>query len=119
MARIAVVDDSAMMRHLLSQFLEQQGHEVHAWEEGPAEGIPAKVQELDPDLLITDYLMPICDGLTLARQARSAKPGLPVILLTADHDPGLEAALGSGEVSLIIHKPLHTEELLTALKALL
>lgn len=119
MARITVVDDSAMMRHLLREFLEQQGHEVHAWEEGPAEDIPARIQALDPDLLITDCLMPICDGLTLARQAHTVKAGLPVILLTADHDPGLEAALGSGEVSLIIHKPLHTEELLVGLQALL
>jgi len=119
MARIAVVDDSLLMRHLLCQFLEQQGHEVHAWEEGPAEGIPAKVQALDPDLVITDYLMPICDGLTLARQVREAKASLPVILLTANHDPSLEQALGRGEVSLIIHKPLHTGELLAALKMLL
>ena len=119
MARITVVDDSAMMRHLLREFLEQQGHEVHAWEEGPAEDIPARIQALDPDLLITDCLMPICDGLTLARQAHTVKAGLPVILLTADHDPGLEAALGSGEVSLIIHKPLHTEELLAGLQKLL
>lgn len=119
MARVAVVDDSRLMRHLVGRVLQASGHEALYWEEANPEDILGRIQEQDPDLLITDYLMPDCDGLTVAKLARGAKPDLPVVLLTAVHDPALSQAQSRGEVDRIIHKPLHDQDLREALRALL
>lgn len=119
MARVAVLDDSRLMRHLVERVLRRSGHEPLPLGEFAPEDILPWIEAEQPDLLITDYLMPDCDGLTVARLARAARPGLPVVLLTAVHDPAVARALDRGEVDRIIHKPLHDHDLEEALRALL
>ena len=119
MARIIVVDDSKLMRHIVRHFLEEAGHDVDEWAEVSASEIPGRLEAAPPDLLITDYQMPGCNGLTVAKMARKARPALPIIVLTASHDPAVEAALHKQEVSRILHKPLTGEELLEAVRPLL
>jgi CheY-like chemotaxis protein len=72
-----------------------------------------------PDILITDYQMPGCNGLTLARLARRARPGLPIIVVTALRDPAVLEALQKQEVSRVLHKPLSEADLLEAVRPLL
>jgi len=114
MSRIVVVDDSKLMRNLLQHLLEQAGHEVEPWADVAASEIPGRIKEGHPDLVITDYQMPGCNGLTVARMVRKVKPGLPIIVVTATHDPGMVEAMTRQEVSRILYKPLKEEELLTA-----
>jgi len=119
MSRIVVVDDSKFMCNLLTRFLEGAGHEVFPWEELAASEVGGRVREDQPDLVITDFQMPRCNGLTVARMARLAKPGLPVVVLTATHDPMVMEALRRQEVSCILHKPLSAEALLEAVRDVL
>ncbi len=119
MARIIVVDDSKLMRNLLQHLLEQAGHQVEAWAEVAATEVAGRISASDPDLLITDYHMPGCNGLTVARMARKAKPDLKVVVITATHDPAILAALKSQAVNHILHKPLREEELLEVVARLL
>ena len=116
MSKIVVIDDSKFMRNLLTRFLESAGHEVISWGDVAATEIPAMVQAQDPDLVITDFQMPLFDGLSVTRLVRSAKPGLPVVVLTASHDPLVMKALLLEEVNRILHKPLKSEELLDAVR---
>ena len=116
MARIVVIDDSKLMRNLLRHMLEQAGHEVETWEDISAMEVCERVGASNPDLVITDYQMPGCNGLTVAKMARKAKPGLPVVVVTATHDPSVLDALNRQEVSQILHKPLREEALLEAVK---
>src|SRR5664279_5236183 len=119
MARIAIIDDSRLMQTLLRRVLERAGHEVDVWEEVTAMGIADLITAKPPDLIITDYSMPGCSGLTLARMARRVQPELPIIMVTATHDPIVMEALNRHEVSCILHKPIQEEELLgTVVKAL-
>lgn len=119
MSRIVVIDDSKLMRNLLRHILEQAGHEVDTWEDVAASEILERISGASPDLVITDYMMPGCNGLTVAKMVRKAKPGLPVVVLTATHDSAVMDALKSQAVSRILHKPLREEELLEALKEVL
>jgi len=119
MARIVVVDDSKLMRHILRHFLEEAGHEVDEWSEVSASEIPARLAASAPDLLITDYQMPGCNGLTVARMARKARPDLPILVLTATHDPAVLEALRKQEVSDVLHKPLKGGDLIEAVRPLL
>ena len=119
MARIVVVDDSKLMRNLLRAILEQAGHEVETWEDVTAGEVAERITAANPDLLVTDYQMPGCNGLTLVRMARKAKPELPVVVLTATHDPAVMASLKNQAASHLLHKPLREAELLETVAALL
>jgi DNA-binding NtrC family response regulator len=114
MARIAIIDDSRLMQTLLRRVLERAGHEVDVWEEVTAMGIADLITAKTPELIITDYSMPGCNGLTVARMAKKAQPDLPLIVVMATHDPTVMDALERQEVSRILHKPLDQDELLAA-----
>ncbi len=116
MPKIVVVDDSKLMRHLLQRILEQAGHEVDVWQEVTAAEVQDRVRASRPDLVITDYQMPGCNGLTLARMVRKVSSDLPVIVLTADRDPEVMKALTRLEVKHILFKPLKEAELTEAIR---
>ncbi|MCE1203249.1 MAG: response regulator [Holophagaceae bacterium] len=119
MPKIVVVDDSKLMRNLIQHILEQAGHEVEAWGDVTAMEVADRILASDPDLVVTDYQMPGCNGLTLARMARKAKPGLPIVVVTALHDAQVMDGLKSQAVNQILHKPLKEEELLETVAAVL
>ncbi len=119
MPKITIVDDSKLMQTVLRRVLERAGHEVDVWEDVTAMEVGDRLAASAPDLLITDYSMPGCNGLTVAKMARQSNPGLPVLVLTATHDPDVLTALNNQEVSAILHKPLQEAELLEALAAAL
>jgi CheY-like chemotaxis protein len=119
MARIVVVDDSKLMRNLIQRLLEDAGHVVETWAEVTAMEVPDRILATDPDLVVTDYQMPGCNGITLARMARKAKPGLPIMVVTATHDPTVMDALKSQAVSRILYKPLQERELLEGIDRIL
>ena len=82
--RIVIGEDSAVVREGLALLLAQAGHEVVA-RVGDAPAVVAAVLEHDPDLLVTDIRMPPTmtdDGARAARELRTMRPGLPVVLLS-------------------------------------
>lgn len=119
MARIAIIDDSRLMQVLLRRILERAGHEVDVWADVTATGIADLIAAQSPALIITDYSMPGCNGLTVTRMARKTQPELPIIVVMATHDPTIMDALNRQEVSCILHKPIQQEELLAAVAAAL
>lgn len=114
MARIAVIDDSRLMRKVLRSYLEQGGHSVEEWEPGAAMEIYERVQAMNPDLLLSDFQMPGANGATVAKMARKAKPNLPILVLTALRDPEVMELLKRSQVTGIINKPCSQAELLEA-----
>ena len=80
--RLLLVEDSSMMRRMISALLEEEGYEVGLAVDG-RQGL-AKAREFAPELILTDYEMPEMDGPTLC-QALKVDPELrpiPVIMLT-------------------------------------
>lgn len=116
MSKIVVIDDSKLMRHLLQRVLELAGHEVDVWVDVAASELPERIKASAPDLIITDYQMPGCNGLTVVRMARKTKPDLPVIVLTATRDPDVVTPLKRLDVKCILHKPLQEGPLMKALR---
>ena len=82
-AKILVVDDSAVDRHLVSSLLSAEKH----WEvEVAADG--ARALELinesePPDLIVTDLQMPYVDGLQLVKELQATHSLIPVVLITS------------------------------------
>ncbi|SFF22055.1 two-component system, NtrC family, nitrogen regulation response regulator GlnG [Fontimonas thermophila] len=86
-----VVDDDESIRWVLEKSLARQGMSVTSFP-GAAELFDALAEDA-PDVLISDIRMPGIDGLALMQRVHAARPGLPVIIMTAHSD--LDAAVAS------------------------
>src|SRR5690606_14802567 len=73
-------DDDTAMRKMMRLTLEVRGHEVLDAPDG-LKGL-ALLREREPDLLITDILMPTKEGIETIREVRDLKPGLPIIAIS-------------------------------------
>jgi two-component system, cell cycle response regulator len=92
---VLVVDDEPDKRMLLTIALQMAGYEVRTANDGEA-GLAA-VQSFQPDLIITDVMMPKLDGYELARRVR-ANPQtkfIPVIIQTAARNDAEGVRYGS------------------------
>ena len=77
---ILVVDDDVDIRSLTRTFLEHEGYTVFTCES--ADRAIQIVRRSRIDLLITDYSMPNRTGMDLAREAKSVRPTLPVLIVS-------------------------------------
>ena len=89
MARILVVDDESSMRFLLRLAFEMSGHQVEEASNGLV-AIQAVEGGRAPDLIATDFMMPLMNGGELIARLRAnpATAKMPVILVSAS--PGSE-----------------------------
>jgi FixJ family two-component response regulator len=78
--RILIVDDEAAQMKALCDTLEDNGYETVGFTAGTA--ALAALRESKFDLLLTDLMMPVMDGLTLLRAAQEIDPGLVAIIMT-------------------------------------
>jgi two-component system chemotaxis response regulator CheB len=112
-ASVLIVDDSRLVRQVLSDLLESSGEFRVA---GTAEdGLDAirKVHALKPDLVTLDVLMPGLDGLQVLGYIMSESPR-PVVMLTAAGEPrGDDLVLRALELGAVefVHKPAPDEGL--------
>jgi diguanylate cyclase (GGDEF)-like protein len=92
---VLVVDDDPDKRMLLTVALQMAGYEVRTANDGEA-GLAA-VDAYQPDLIITDVMMPKVDGYELARRVR-ANPQtrfIPIIIQTAARNDAQDARRGA------------------------
>jgi len=115
MAKVLIIDDSRVMIHYLRRVL-QGPYEVEDWLPASAMEVGEHVLASGADLVLTDYLMPGCNGVTVARMVMKAKPGLPVIVLTSSRDEDVAANLRKFQVADILHKPVTPDALLAAVR---
>ena len=107
MASILIVDDEQPMRELLAAIFEDAGHRAlpaingrHALE---------VVEQERPDLVLSDVMMPVLNGLILCRRlkAEPSTASIPVILMSA---AGHQVADGSA-ADAYLDKPFNLDEL--------
>jgi two-component system, NtrC family, sensor kinase len=117
MSKILVVEDDSTTRLFLKRDLQLEGYQVAVAKDG-AEGL-LQAQQLQPNLIICDWVMPLMDGVEVCRQVK-ANPQLATtffILLTsreaiADRVAGLDA--GADE---FLSKPIDPKELQARVRA--
>lgn len=83
MARILIAEDEILIALSLEDFLVQMGHEVLLCSNGAT--ALARLSEFNPDLIITDYMMPVLDGDSFITRVREHPDfaGTPIILQTS------------------------------------
>lgn len=78
---ILLAEDDSSFGGVLRDYLSINGYDVRLCEDGE---VALSAAELQPfDLLITDVMMPVKDGFTLAGEIRRLHPEIPIIFLTA------------------------------------
>ncbi|MEW5743570.1 MAG: sigma-54 dependent transcriptional regulator [Myxococcota bacterium] len=81
MSRILVVDDEANLRKVLAAMLRKDGYEVTVAENG--EVALAEFEKNGADVIISDLVMPKVGGMEILAKVKSARPDVPVIIITA------------------------------------
>ena len=115
--RVLVVDDEQMLADLLASALRYEGWEVTTAGTGVAAVRAA--QEIEPDVIVLDIMLPDFDGLEVMRRVRGHRPNVPVLFLTAkDAVEDRVAGLTAGGDDYVT-KPFSLEEVVARLRALL
>jgi DNA-binding response OmpR family regulator len=116
MPRILVVDDEPKIRNIVVSYLRQEGFDVSEADDGPT--AVAKVERLDPDVVILDVMLPGFDGIEALRQIRTTSD-VYVIMLTArseETDKLIGLSVGADDY---VTKPFSARELVARVKAVL
>lgn len=111
--RVLVIDDNEGLVKLLDRYLTDHAYRVIAATSGQ-EGLRL-AQELLPDAIVLDVMMPGMDGWELLQRLR-AEPrtsDIPVVICSVIHDPDLAQSLGA---SAFLPKPVSRDDVLQALR---
>ncbi|WP_323770586.1 response regulator [Antarctobacter sp.] len=111
---VLFAEDDPVVRDQFSQFLRRRVGKVHAVENG-ALGLEV-FERYKPDLVITDILMPVMDGLSMAEKIKQWNPDTPIVVTTAHSEA--ERLLRAIEIGVdhYVVKPLNLAALQTTLK---
>src|SRR6478735_7432268 len=112
--RFLVIDDNAHMRRIVRALLHGFGaRDVYEAEDGAA-GLDAFTHHV-PDIVMTDWAMPIFDGLELTQMIRqpgaNANPFVPIIMVTGHTEKERVTAARDAGVTEFLAKPISAKAL--------
>jgi CheY-like chemotaxis protein len=111
-SRVLVVDDEPDLRFALRRVFERAGHEVV--EAGDGAAALKSVRRQRPDLLVTDIMMPVMDGVELIRNLRAepSTAAIPILSVSGDSQLAVDA-------DAVLIKPYDWKELIAVAEGLL
>ncbi len=117
--KVLVADDEIHIIHVVAIKLRNNGYEVIAANNG-AEAYDLACRE-KPDIVVTDYQMPLMTGLELIAKLRENEQtkDIPVVLLTARSFAVTEEQQENLDVSSCLSKPFSPKELLKTIQDIL
>ena len=118
MAKVLVIEDDSDVRKIVCRMLRSAGHEPIEADQGEA-GLAALHRD-QPDLVVTDLIMPGSDGIETIAKIREVS-GLPIIAMSGmrqgEFAPLVDAQMMGADIT--IKKPFTVEALLSAVNELL
>ena len=122
MARILLVEDEPSVREFVMRALRGIGHEVEVAGDG-SEALMAlarvRANSKQYDLLLSDILMPVMDGVSLALAVSRDVPQMKIVLMTGYSDQRERAHGLNAIVSEILLKPFTLDELVALVQRVL
>jgi DNA-binding NarL/FixJ family response regulator len=115
--RVLVVDDHADVRFLVRVVLRDAGIDVVA-EAGTAAEALAASEDVVPDAVVLDALMPLVDGFETAQMLLERRPGLPILLCSAVVDAEIRRRAGEVGIAECLQKD-EVERIPETIRALL
>jgi DNA-binding NarL/FixJ family response regulator len=113
--RVLVVDDHPAFRRALTSALKMvDGFEV-AGEAGGGVAACEEAGTLSPDVVLMDLSMPDLSGIDAMKEIHKKQPDLPVVILTAHADPGVEKEARAAGASGFLAKGIGLDDLVIVL----
>ncbi len=114
MARILIIEDDELLRHVLAKSLEMAGHQVDQAANGQ-EGLDL-FRAVTPDLVLTDLVMPVQEGVETIMALRRRAPAIPIIAMSGGvPNSGLYLGIASRfGAKRVLAKPFTPQRLLDA-----
>jgi diguanylate cyclase (GGDEF)-like protein len=109
--KVMVVDDSMVIRNQIKKMLEMLSFQVFALAHGE-EALEILEQHPDIKLIITDYNMPVMDGMELTKAVRKkyTKNELAIFVVSSSENPEVSAMFLKRGANDFINKPFSKEE---------
>jgi two-component system response regulator (stage 0 sporulation protein F) len=120
MVKILLVEDDDLVRDMLAQVLKRASYEVECAIDG--EDAAKILQTMEPDIMVTDIIMPKKSGITLISEVKNKHPNMEIIAISGGGrlDPAgyldLSETLGA---SVSFEKPIDNAALLMAIELLI
>ena len=113
---VILVDDHSIMRDLLRDALENTGEFRVVAQAADGQEALRMVQEVAPDVIVMDVIMPVMDGIDACREITELLPDTKVLMLTASNEQdAIVRAIAAGATGYL-QKYSGKEQLLTTLR---
>lgn len=121
MARILLAEDKADMAQLMAEIMRGEGHDVTLANDGD-EAIQILDKEDKFDLVVTDVIMPIKDGIDVINHIKKMDTPIPTIVIsgggiTISSDNALKAV--EDDADIVLRKPINISTLIDSINKLL
>ena len=116
--RVLLVEDAPFLRYAFGRLLRLHGFEVHEATDGRA-ALEA-LEFFEPQLIVTDMMMPVMDGIELIERLRSnpKTAALPILAMTADASEQAECRAREAGAVDFLPKPVDMPTLLDRLRSM-
>ncbi|WP_186576540.1 response regulator [Aquibacillus kalidii] len=105
---VMIVDDQLGIRLLLEEIIKSEGHKVVTAENGK-EALD-KIQEVEPDLLLVDFKLPIMDGHTLLQTLEDQGTTIPTILMSGLAEEAAKKTENIKCIKKVFAKPFNIDD---------
>jgi FixJ family two-component response regulator len=111
---IAIVDDDESMRRALVALVRSAGYEGHGFASAVEFLASGTVSSFA--CIVTDIQMPGMSGIELKQHLTASQMSMPVIMITARHDLGLEDAANASGAACFLRKPFEADTLIRCIE---
>jgi CheY-like chemotaxis protein len=115
MKTVLVVDDEFGIVEVLVLTLEDDGYRVVSASNG-CEGLE-RLAEVQPDLVLLDYMMPVMDGPTMAQAMRAGRRDTPIIMMSAVGEEPVRERFA--DYAVFVRKPFRVRAMLEAVRSVI
>jgi DNA-binding NarL/FixJ family response regulator len=117
MAKILIADDRQLMRNALKTIFAMRPKWEICGEATDGLEVVTKAAELQPDLILMDFKMPLADGIQAAAEISATSPSIPIVMYTLYRNDELDAAAKQAGVRSVVAKQDGVLNLLEAIDA--
>ncbi|WP_455755956.1 response regulator [Sulfurimonas sp.] len=120
MKKILIVDDSSMIRSVVSKATKKLGYEVAEASNGK-EGLEQLIKHDDISLIVSDINMPIMDGMTMVAQIKENEKFkyTPIVMLTTEDKDELKTEARALGIKAWMLKPFNEKSFTKAIMKLI
>ena len=111
MAKILLAEDDDSLRRFLANALRKAGHDVDDFAQG--DQAFAALEQQSFELLLTDIVMPVMDGIELARRAEDIDPAMKIMFITGFAAVALNPDNKAPANAKVLSKPFHLKDLVS------